>query len=144
MTPDAIVAAARAAIDTPFKHEGRQAGVGLDCAGLLVHVAREVGIEPLDRSGYARMPANGQIEEALQEHVDAGILARVSITDILPGDLFLMRFAGEKASRHLGICAGETMIHAWAIVRKVCEHRIDETWRRSIVRVYRFSGVDHG
>lgn len=144
MTPDAIVSAARAAIGTPFKHEGRQAGVGLDCAGLLVHVAREVGIEPLDRSGYARMPGNGQIEEALQEHVDAGILARVSITDIRAGDLFLMRFAGEKASRHLGICAGDTMIHAWAIVRKVCEHRIDETWRRSIVRVYRFSGVDHG
>jgi hypothetical protein len=26
----------------------------------------------------------------------------------------------------------------------VCEHRIDETWRRSIVRVYRFSEVEHG
>lgn len=144
MTPDSIVAAARAALDTPFKHEGRQAGIGLDCAGLLVHVARAVGIEPLDRSGYARMPVNGQIEEALQAHVDAGILVRASITDMRPGDLFLMRFAGEKASRHLGICTGDTMIHAWAIVRKVCEHRIDETWRRSIVRVYRFSGVDHG
>ena len=144
MTPDAIVAAARAALDTPFKHEGRQAGIGLDCAGLLVHVAREVGLEPLDRFGYARMPVNGQIEEALQAHVDAGILVRASITDMRPGDLFLMRFAGEKASRHLGICAGDTMIHAWAIVRKVCEHRIDETWRRSIVRIYRFSGVDHG
>lgn len=144
MTEDSIVAAARAALDTPFNHEGRQAGIGLDCAGLLVHVAREVGVEPMDRSGYARMPGNGQIEEALQEHVDAGILVRVPVTDMRPGDLFLMRFAGEKASRHLGICAGDTMIHAWAIVRKVCEHRIDETWRRSIVRVYRFSEVEHG
>ena len=144
MTPDAIVAAARAAIDTPFVHQGRQAGVGLDCAGLLVHVASEIGVAPIDRSGYARMPGNGQIEEALQEHVDAGILVRVPMTDMRHGDLLLLRFGGEKAARHLAVCAGETMIHAWAMVGKVCEHRIDGVWKRCIVRVYRFSGVGHG
>lgn len=144
MSPDAIIAAARAALDTPFAHQGRKAGTAFDCAGLLVHVAREVGFEPLDRSGYAAMPSGGQIEEALQEHVAAGILERVPPADIKPGDLFLMRFGGERFSRHLGICAGDTMIHAWAIVGKVCEHRIDERWKRTIVRVYRFVGVDHG
>lgn len=142
MTPETIVSAARAALDTPFKHEGRTAGVGLDCAGLLVHVSREVGADPLDRSGYARMPTNGQLEETLQANVDAGILVRVPVQELQAGDFFLMRFRNEKASRHLGICAGDTMIHAWAVVRKVCEHRIDASWKASIVRVYRFAGVE--
>ena len=142
MTPDAIVAAARSALDTPFRHEGRDAGAGLDCAGLLVHVARAVGVEPIDRAGYARLPTNGQIEETLQENVDAGIFVRVPIPEMRAGDLFLMRFRNERASRHLGICAGDTMIHAWAVVRKVCEHRIDASWTASIVRVYRFVGVE--
>ena len=60
MTPEAIVASARAAIGTPFRHQGREAGRGLDCAGLLVHVAREIGAEPRDRGGYARMPTGGR------------------------------------------------------------------------------------
>lgn len=144
MTPETIIAAARATLDTPFAHQGRKAGAALDCAGLLVHVAREVGFEPLDRTGYSPMPSGNQIEEALQEHVKAGILVRVPPAEMAPGDLFLMRFGGERFSRHLGICAGDTMIHAWAIVDKVCEHLIDERWKRTIVRVYRFVGVDHG
>ncbi|MDQ5898212.1 MAG: hypothetical protein QG612_2298, partial [Pseudomonadota bacterium] len=99
MTPEAIVASARAAIGTPFRHQGREAGRGLDCAGLLVHVAREIGAEPRDRGGYARMPTGGQIEEALQEHVDAGVLVRVPMTEMQAGDLILMRFESERASR---------------------------------------------
>lgn len=141
MTPDDIVAAARAALDTPFRHEGRRAGEGLDCAGLLVHVAREVGVDPIDRAGYARMPTNGQLEETLQENVEAGILVRVPIPDMRAGDFFLMRLRNERASRHLGVCAGETMIHSWAVVRKVCEHRIDDGWASTITRVYRFREV---
>lgn len=144
MSPESIIAAARAALDTPFSHQGRKAGTALDCAGLLVHVAREVGFEPLDRTGYSPMPSGHQIEEALEEHVAAGILVRVPTAEMVAGDLFLMRFGGEKFSRHLGVCAGDTMIHAWAIVGKVCEHRIDERWKRTIVRVYRFVGAENG
>ena len=143
MTPEAIVASARAAIGTPFRHQGREAGRGLDCAGLLVHVAREIGADPRDRGGYARMPTGGQIEEALQDHVDAGVLVRVPLAEMQEGDLILMRFDSERASRHLGICAGATMVHSWAQVGKVCEHGITPEWRARIARVYRFTGVDH-
>lgn len=36
-----IVCSARKRIGTPFKHQGRKAGVGLDCIGLVVDVFKE-------------------------------------------------------------------------------------------------------
>ena len=38
------VRVARTYIDTPFQHMGRLPGVGLDCAGVLVCVARELSL----------------------------------------------------------------------------------------------------
>jgi len=51
----------------------------------------------------------------------------------------LMRFMGDP--QHLAIYAGETIIHAFAAGRKVCEHRLDDVWRARIVRIYRFRGI---
>lgn len=144
MTPETIIAAARSAVGTPFRHQGRVAGEGLDCAGLLVYVAGLVGAACIDRAGYARMPTGGQLEAALQENVDAGLLRRVSLINLAPADMVLMRFESERASRHLGIVAGDTLIHAWATARQVCEHRIDAAWRARFVAAYRFAGVVHG
>ena len=53
-----VVAAARAHIGTPWQHQGRLRGVALDCAGLVIMVARDLGIvEPdFDIRGYGRAP----------------------------------------------------------------------------------------
>jgi cell wall-associated NlpC family hydrolase len=56
-----------------------------------------------------------------------------------PGDILLMRFKYEP--QHIAICAGETMIHAYANVGKCCEHLIDGAWVSRIVRVYRVKGL---
>ena len=58
---------------------------------------------------------------------------------MLPGDLLLMRFAGEP--QHLAVFTGETIIHAYQATGRVVEHSLDDKWRRRIVRVYRFVGV---
>ena len=143
MTRDDVVTAARSALKTPFLHQGRTIGKGLDCAGLLIHVATSLGIPARDRTGYGRMPTNGQLEAALQDHVDHGLIVPVSLRDLQPGDLVLMKFERENANRHLGIIGPDnTLIHAWAVARKVCEHRIDETWRSRIVAAWRFNGVE--
>ena len=142
MTPDSVVAAARAAIGTPFVHQGRAPGVGLDCAGLVVQVARAHGAAYADDGSYARTPAHGLLEAALDRQsclvrVDDGSPA--SRLEPRAGDVLLLRFAGEP--QHLAICTGDGMIHAWASVGRVCEHRLGGAWRSRIVRVYRFAGV---
>lgn len=135
MTAAEIIAAARAAIGTPFVHQGRAVGVGLDCAGLVIHVARTIGAEHVDSSGYARHPSQGLLEAAL---ADQPCLERVALAERQAGDVLLMRFAGDP--QHLGIFSGDSVIHSYAKVGQVCEHRLDEAWERRIVQVYRFRG----
>lgn len=135
MTPGDIVAAARALIGTPFRHQGRS-DKGLDCAGVLITVARALGVEVVDVDGYSRRPSSGLLEATLDAQP---ALRRVGLADMQAGDLLLMRFHG--APQHLGIFTGENLIHSYSAVGKVCEHRLDESWRARIVRVYRFLEV---
>lgn len=131
----AIVAAAREAVGTRFKHQGRTVGVALDCAGLAQHVAASVGIETTDVEGYPRTPFSGQLEATLEAQPSL-----VQAQDMQPGDVLLMRF--DKEPQHLAIYAGETIIHAYAKARIVCEHDFTPEWRSRVVRIYRFSGVE--
>ena len=133
MTPDAILAAARSAIGTPFRHQGRRAGQALDCAGLVIHVAAAVGAPYLDFPGYAVRPSDGLLEAALDVQPSL-----IRVFEMQPGDILLMRFTGDP--QHLAIYAGDTIIHAFAAGRKVCEHLLDDVWRARIVRIYRFRG----
>lgn len=129
---DAIIAAARECIGTPFQHQGRRAGQALDCAGVLVHVAQRLGVEYWDVAAYGRMPHAGLLEATLDAQP-----CLLRVTERQPGDLLLMRFTGDP--QHLAVCAGETIIHAYQRAGKCCEHRLDAVWARRIVRVYRFT-----
>ena len=135
MNGNDIVTEARKHLDTPFVHQGRLPGKALDCAGLVVIVARNLGIDLLDTQGYGRNP-NGALEAviAAQTCVD-----QVPIDQRQPGDILTMRFAREM--QHVAICSGETVIHSYEAVGKVCEHRLDDVWIRRIVRVYRVRGL---
>jgi cell wall-associated NlpC family hydrolase len=136
ITTDDILAAARQCIGTPFRHQGRLIAFGLDCAGVAIHVARQIGVGHLDVSGYGRTPANGQLEQSLDSQP---CLERIPLTSPSPGDLLLMRFASDP--QHLAICAGETIIHAYEAAGQCCEHRLSSMWAARIVRVYRFRGI---
>lgn len=132
MTADDIVAVARACLGTPFRHQGRRAGQGLDCAGLAIHVARTLGYPVCDVSGYGRDPAPGQLQAALQAQP---ALVEIPRGQEAAGDLVLMRWADHP--QHVGICAGQTLIHAHQPSGRVVEQRL-EPWARLIVAVYRF------
>lgn len=136
MIAKCIVAAAREAIGTPFRHQGRTIGKALDCAGLIIHVAQSVNVDYSDVAGYSKNPSDGILESALDSQP---CLVRVDIQDRQAGDILLMRFSGDP--QHLAICAGETIIHSYANVGRVCEHRLADVWVSRIVRVYRFTEV---
>ena len=137
MTADDIVAAARACIGTPFAHQGRLVGVGMDCAGVVIHAVRSIGIEAIDVLGYGRTPNKNQLAAALDAQP---ALERVwNIADRKAGDILLMRFLGEP--QHVAICTGDGAIHAYEAVGACCEHRICSKWANRIVRVYRVKGL---
>lgn len=130
-----LIAAARDCLGTPFMHQGRAPRVGLDCAGLLVHVAQANGLPVIDCDDYARTPSRGQLELMCAAQP---CLTRVNGVP-QAGDVLLMRFANEP--QHLALCTGAGVIHAYEAVRRVVEHDLDTKWRRRIVAVYRFSEV---
>lgn len=134
MTPDAIIAAARECVGTPFIHQGRILNRALDCAGVAVHAARSVGLEVVEPAAYSRLPNAAMLEWWLNQQPFLG-----RATDMQPADLLLMRFTGEP--QHLAVFTGDTIIHAYEAVGRVVEHRLDDKWLRRIVRVYRFRGL---
>lgn len=140
ITGAAIVSAARSWIGTPYRHQHRERGVGVDCAGLVIGVARQLCLVPpdFDISGYSRQP-DGSLLGHCEQWMAAG-----DRQDIQIGDVLITRFAQDPC--HLGFAADYylsghlSMIHA--LCRRggrgaVVEHRLDSTLRAKIVAVYR-------
>lgn len=133
----AVIAAARGWLGTPFRHQARLRGVGVDCGGLVVMAAREAGCLVADHPGpYTRMP-DGQSLRRVVEGQCAPIAA------LEPAAVALM--AWETEPQHVALVAthGErwTIIHAYMDARRVVEHGLGEEWMRRIVGLYRLPGV---
>lgn len=128
-----IVEAARAYLGVPFHHQGR-VRAGLDCAGLLVVVARDLGFEPLDLTNYDHDPDPDMLRSYLDMQLD-----RVSPFDRQIGDVLLMCLSSRAMrGHHLGIVTDIGIIHAYAPARMVVETHLDAVMARSIVGAYRW------
>lgn len=128
--PARIVAAARAWLGTPFQHQGRLRGKGVDCGGLVIGVGRELGLAIDEPPAYSMSPDPGLFPSVLVRYCE-----RVGLADFVPGDILHFSFAGEP--RHVGIATDVGVIHAWAKPGKVVEHRLDAIWRRRLRGAWR-------
>jgi cell wall-associated NlpC family hydrolase len=147
----ALVAEARSWVGVPFRHQGRSRE-GVDCAGLLVVVARAVGLEAPDGADYPKRPDGAALRRVLAEH----LVQRARIADARPGDVALIRGAppaGRSRPCHLAWVGEDgrgrlTLIHAAAAgdpgtagEGRVIEHGITGEWRARIVSVWTVPGV---
>ena len=129
-----IVSTAREYLDTPFSHQGRLKGVGIDCAGLVIGVARDLGLEYVDETGYPPVPNGGLFLRTVER-----VCTPVAADDVLPGDLAVFRFLTEP--QHIAIISEIDplmLIHAWEKMGRCVENCLDATWRRRLVGFYRF------
>jgi NlpC/P60 family putative phage cell wall peptidase len=132
LQPLASIAAARACIGTPFHHQGRRPGIGLDCIGLVVVALQAAGIAVRDRVDYGRRPDGKSLTEALAAHGAA------PVEEIAAGDVLLFRYDGQP--QHAALATSEdAMIHSFAPAGKVVETPIGAYWRRRLVGAYRFN-----
>lgn len=138
ITRTQIVTTARGYLNTPFHHQGRVKGVGIDCAGLLICVARDLEVRDpsWDVSNYGPLP-NG---DELQQHL-ARNLQPIAIEAADAGDVLLMRFS--KEPQHIAILtSADYVIHSYAQVKKVVEHRLDSVWRARVLAAFRFNELE--
>lgn len=141
----AIVAEARTWLDTPFHHQGRVKGVGVDCAGVPIGVAQACGLDWADVAGYGRVPRNGVFQATVQ-----AALQRIALADVQPGDL--MTFAWRSEPQHIAVVSQLgplRIIHAWQDAGRCVENDLDATWHGRLRGCYRWpeligEGGQHG
>lgn len=125
-----VIIAARQALGTPFLHQGRQVGRGMDCAGLYVYICQQLGLPHRDAVGYPRSPYDGELERQLDAQP---CLRRIALADAGPGDLLVIRYG--RAPQHIAIRSYlGCVIHASSDHGGVVEH-LDTGLR--VVRAYR-------
>jgi cell wall-associated NlpC family hydrolase len=107
-----IVEEARTWIDTPFHHQARIKGVGVDCVGLVLGVGKKFGLfdKDFDVRGYAKVP-DGRSLMGIAETV----MRRITYEEMQPGDVIMLRFSRDP--QHVGIIGnyrhgGLSIIHA--------------------------------
>lgn len=140
--PADIVAAARRYLDVPFVHQGR-GECGLDCLGLLLVVAKRCGlsfkglaVSDIDVPTYGMRPDTLLLKQRLDH-----FLQPIPREQVAVGDVVLLKVHGSP--QHLAIICDYPMvgelgiIHAYAPVRKVVEHRYDPAWKRDTYAAYR-------
>lgn len=133
-----VVAAARAWVGTPYRHQASLRGVGCDCLGLLRGVWRDLfGDEPETPEPYS--PAWAELAEG-DPLLAAAMRHLVHSTDgiIRPGSVLVFRWRAHVAAKHCGIATDDThFLHAHDGA-SVAEVAIVSGWRRRIVGIFDF------
>ena len=131
-TRDAVIAAARRYVGTPYHHQAALAGAGCDCLGLIRGVWRDLyGVEPEAPPPYT--PDWGETGEA-EPMLDAARrhLVEVDGAAVGPGDVVLFRLKPGCPAKHAAILsAGGRMIHAQSRDR-VREVTMGGWWTRRV------------
>lgn len=126
-------------LGTKFVHQGRLKGVGVDCAGLVVGVAKELNLfkeEVIDLKGYSRVPDGNTLYQTLIN----GTSKEKNINDLKYGDIILFRFT--NFPQHVGIyMPNNKLIHSYESIGKVVIHDLDNKWKNRIVSVFEYLNV---
>lgn len=130
-----LIAEAESWVGTPWQHQGRMKGVACDCVGLLMGIAKNLGLPYQDVNGYPPRPGPELRRIVEEQMVRAGKLNRK------PGDALM--FAWNRNPLHMGVLVEDGyVIHATGIVGHVVKHRMDDNWLKAIVQAYQFKGLE--
>ena len=137
VTADAVIAEARRWLGVPWRHQGRTRA-GVDCAGLVVMVAKALKQTDYDNTSYGRR-AHGQ---DFVRHFQAGMDA-VRVSEARPGDVLV--FADYAYPCHCGILSEKLsqphLLHAHITRRKVVEEPYIGEWPAKVKFAFRFRGM---
>ncbi len=142
VTRQEFIDAARKWVGTPYHHQARVKGVGCDCIGLVVGVAREFGYE-IDRpefTHYGRSPRGQKMLEFCESTCGQGIQLW------LPGSIavFYMN-VDTKRAQHIAIVTEvvpHRIMHCYEQAGGVVEHGIDDKWLQKWICSYNLPFVN--
>lgn len=147
-TREEIVAEARSWINTPYRHQGRTKGVGVDCIGVSIGLGRKFGMcaEDFDYQGYAREPDGSALMREICKYM---VRRKIGPDELKPGMMLVVSFGG--APQHFAITAPYpvdpsrlSIVHAYANIDRprVVETRLMWHSRFCFVAAFDFPGVE--
>ena len=132
-----IVEKAREYLGTPFHHQGRLKFKGIDCIGLLVGVAKELGIFHHDNTEYSRDPDGKTLIEELEKVLDP-----IPVENVGPGDILVFWFQRRtRHPQHVGIVTDVGVIHTYEKCGRVVEGTIGK-FQRHVSHAFKFRGIE--
>lgn len=127
-----IAATARKYLGTPWRHQGRDRVLGLDCIGLLVVVAQDLDLEYDDTTTYTMRPVPAEMIAALNGCCDP-------VDEPQEGDIMAFFAVGDGWPQHVAIKTREGLIHTTRSgMGKVVEEEFTEEWKRKLEGAWRF------
>lgn len=144
VTREQIVQQALTWEGTPYHHQARCKGAGVDCVQLLLGVVYEVGLfkEGEHPVGYYSPQWHlHKNEELLLEIMLSFGLIEKPLPERLPGDLVVFKF-GRVCSHAAIVLPGDQIIHAlWERPGRVMVNRLSGTWRTRMRKCLAIPGV---
>lgn len=139
---EAIVAAARAWIGTPYHHQASLKGVGADCLGLVRGVWRDVyGVEAERPPGYSRDWGEASGIETLLAAAMRHLIPKHK-SERAPGDVLVFRMRPDAIAKHAAVLTTTTtMVHAMED-RIAAEVSLSAWWQRRLAAVFSFPGTE--
>ena len=124
-------------LTTPYHHQGRIKGVGVDCAMLLCEVYHAAGLIPfIDPTPY---PSDWHLHRSEERYLSWVDQYADKVDDPLPGDIVLYRFG--RTLSHGGIVINwPTIIHAYRGEGVVLAHGDNGALQGRIAGFWRIKG----
>lgn len=143
ITREAILAATRRWLGTPYIHQASARGAGTDCLGLVRGVYRDLfGHEPALPPPYTPdwNEAHGAAEPLLT--AARAHLVPCDAAMLMPGQILIFRIVKTGPAKHCGIvCDDRKFIHAYA-GRTVIESWFNRWWHERLVAAFDFPGLE--
>lgn len=142
VTRQQIIETAREYIGTAYHKQGRLKKTedelgGIDCCGLLICVAWELGLSDYDLQNYSDQPDG----ESLLREFNSQC---TPVDTPQPGDILIFKI--RHFPQHCGIMSQindyHSVIHAYQSLNAVKEHILHDWWVKRIVAAYKFPGVE--
>jgi cell wall-associated NlpC family hydrolase len=143
-----VVIEARKWIKTPFIHQGRRRGLGVDCVGLPLCVIRDLGLGDWSPfyPAYSTTPTGDEVLKACRELVGQDLLYERTAGEVEIGDILVFRV--NHSACHAAIMAESSpgrrdrIIHAYSPVGYVVEVQFDKKWRKRFAAGFGIVGVE--
>lgn len=137
---DKIVEAALGWVDTPYHHQARVKGVGVDCAQLIAGIAEETGHiaagTPIPFNYSTEWHLHNR-EEQLLQNLEAFGCTRKEGLNPEPGDILCFQYG--RAVSHLGVYVGNDMfVHAANNLGKVALNTLSPETLKRLKFIYIF------